>query len=402
MRIFDLYVFRQTLKPLVLSLVIALAVLLIERMLRLLDLVLGAEGPLKIMFEIMAFLVPHYIGLALPLSLLIGVMIAFNRLSRDGEVDALQGAGISLLRQSCATVVVALLVTAITAGTLGYLKPFGRYAYQAMVFAVSNAAFQTLLRPGVFAELDDTTFLIQSIRAESGTFTKVFLYESKPSGSTVITARDGDLIRTVEEGPPLLRLFDGVRLTLRNGQQAAARPAADDAPPAGVLQFTQLRMGLGQDEQRMFRRRGVDEREYTLTELWQRRHDPPAGVRQTDMVAEFHGRLARILSVPFLPLLGIPLALGQRRSERSYGIGIGLLVIILYNQILDLGENMAETGDISVIIGLWLPFAVFASGTLWMFLRASTRVGTAGFSLSLPQFLVRGIDAGLARIGRRF
>ena len=72
MRTFDFYILRQTVKPLAVVLVVALFVLLIERMLRLLDLVLGAQGPLQIVFEIMAYLVPHYIGLALPISLLLG------------------------------------------------------------------------------------------------------------------------------------------------------------------------------------------------------------------------------------------------------------------------------------------------------------------------------------------
>ncbi len=405
MYIFDVYVFRQTLKPLILSLVVALVVLLIERMLRLLDLVLGAEGPLRLMFEIMTFLVPHYIALALPISLLFGVMIAFNRFSRDDEIDALQCAGISLARQSAATMVVALLVTAITAATLGYLKPFGRYAYQSMVFAASNAAFQSLVRPGVFIEAGDKTFLISSIGTETGTFSKVFLYEqNSPTESTVITARDGDLVRSGELGPPLLRLFDGIRLTLRDDQQTASRPeTSTSGPTPGVLRFTELRMGLGQETQPIFRTRGIDEREFTLSELWRRQNNPPPGVRVSDMVAEFHARLARIVSVPFLPLLGIPLALGRRRSDRSYGIAIGLLAIIVYNQILDLGKNMAETGEISVLLGLWLPFVAFASVSTFLFIRASTRLpaSSGGWAWSLLRPLTRAFEIGLARFGRR-
>jgi lipopolysaccharide export system permease protein len=123
MRTIDLYVLRQTLKPLVIALLVALLVLLIERMLRLLDMVLGAQGPVKVVFEIMAYLVPNYISLALPVSLLLGVMLAFNRLSRDGEIDAIQCAGVSLARQSRAALVAGLGIAIITMITLGYLKP---------------------------------------------------------------------------------------------------------------------------------------------------------------------------------------------------------------------------------------------------------------------------------------
>ncbi|MBK8174906.1 MAG: LptF/LptG family permease [Rhodospirillales bacterium] len=402
MRIFDLYVLRQTLKPLCIALVIALLVLLIERMLRLLDLVLGASGPLQMVFEIMAFLVPHYIGLALPISLLLGVMIAFNRLNRDGEIDAMQGAGMSLMHQSRSALIVAVVVAIVTGITLGYLKPFGRYAYQSMVYAVSNAAFETLVRPGVFAEVGNTTFLVHDIEPDGGSFGRIFLFEDKGEGtSTTITARDGVLMRSSDEAPPLLRLSEGIRLNIR-ASEAQQRADAPDAPPVGVLRFQQLRMALSGESSGVFRTRGVDERELTLNELWERRHEPPPGIRVSDMLAELNVRLARALSVPFLPLLGIPLALGRRRSDRSYGLAVGMLCLIIYNQVLDLGKNIAETGEIDPLIGIWLPCLIFVGISGWLFYRASMRLPqSAGPGLpSLWPPLVRLASAARAQFGR--
>lgn len=162
-------------------------------------------------------------------------------------------------------------------------------------------------------------------------------------------------------------------------------------------------MTLGEGEAKFFRPRGADEREFTLSELWRRRFQPPPGVRVSDMRAEFHGRLARVLSVPFLPLMGIPLALGRRRSERSFGLAIGILVLIIYNQVLDFGENVSETGAIGPFVGLWLPFLGFASASVWMFHRASERLPTAfGYGMAtLPGPLARSIGRTFAWIGRQ-
>jgi lipopolysaccharide export system permease protein len=402
MRTIDLYVLRQTLKPLVIALVIALLVLLIERMLRLLDLVLGSQGPVKVVFEIMAYLVPNYISLALPVSLLLGVMVAFNRLSRDGEIDAIQCAGVSLVRQSRAALLAALGIAIITMVTLGYLKPYGRYAYQSMVFLIKNAAFQAFVQAGVFTELEGTTFLVEGVRA--GAFSTVFLHESNADGgTTAVTARNGMLVRPGDQAAPVLRLFDGVRLTVQEDDGGTEKTAGQDAPRVGVLRFQELRMTLGEGQAPIFRPRGADEREYTLTELWQRRFEPPPGVRRSDMVAEFHSRVTRVLSVLFLPLLGIPLALGRRRSDRSYGLALGLLVLIIYNQVLDLGKNIAETGAISPLLGLWLPLLAFASASTWLFRRASSRVPTSGgyAFTSLPAPLVRSVDRTRTWIGRQ-
>jgi lipopolysaccharide export system permease protein len=121
------------------------------------------------------------------------------------------------------------------------------------------------------------------------------------------------------------------------------------------------------------------------------------------MVAEFHSRVTSVLSVLFLPLLGIPLALGRRRSDRSYGLAISLLVLIIYNQVLDLGKNTAETGAISPLLGLWLPLLAFASASTWLFYRASSRLPTSsGYAFSfLPAPLIRSADRTQPWMGRR-
>ena len=112
---------------------------------------------------------------------------------------------------------------------------------------------------------------------------------------------------------------------------------------------------------------------------------------------------SRVISVPFLPLLGIPLAMGRRRSDRFYGIAVGLLILVVYNQVLDFGKNMTEVGTIGPFLGLWLPFLIFAGGSCWMLYRASTTLPRAtGYAVPiLPAPVSRSIASGLAWIRLR-
>lgn len=383
---FDRYILKQILRPLAVSLVLALVVFLIERMLRLLDLVLGSNGPLNVVFEILAYLVPHYMGMALPISLFLGVLIAFSRLSRDGELDAMHGASIGLTRLARPAHAMAIVLTIVAAITIGYLQPYGRYAYQSMVFAISNASFHAFLRAGVFAQTDGTSFLIEEIRPDGIGFGKIFIHEQTEDGESVaITARGGRLGYGETEATPMLSLADGVRLEVEDTETTDASDAGagePTLPTINVLRFEELRTDLGRDTAQLFRPRGKDEREFTLSELWKRRFDPPPDVRSSDMIAEFHGRIVHILTVPLLPFLAIPLALGRRRSERSFGIAIGLAALVIYNQVLDLGENVTETGAIQPWLGLWTPYFIFAFASVFAFRRATTRVpGTRLFSL---------------------
>jgi lipopolysaccharide export system permease protein len=372
MNMLDVYVARQIARPLVIALLVAVLVLLLERMLRLLDLILGAEGPLGLFVELIAYLVPEYAGLALPMSLLLGVMLGFNQLSRDGEVDAFQASGLGLARQARAAVILGVCIAVITGTIVGYAKPFARYAYQAVVYTMTDAAFHFLLRPNLFAEVGSTTVFIQGIRPESGTFVNVFLYESRgDGGSTVITARDGAMSRGAD-GMPMLRLFDGVRLS--TDPTSTARRDAAQQTTTGVLRFAEMRTMLTEETAGLFRARGGDRREFTLGELWAMRDAPPAGMRPTDIISELHVRIVQTLSVLVLPFLAIPFALGRRRSDRIYGITAGLLVLVGYNQLLDFGKNLVQDGSLGVGVALWLPFALLVTGSLWSFWRAAERV----------------------------
>lgn len=380
----DIYILRTIMRPLVTALVVALMVFMIERLLRLVDLILGASGPLKVVFEIMAYLVPHYMSVALPLSFLIGLLVGFNQLSRDGELDALQAAGISRLRTLKAALIAAVVMMFIAMAILGYLKPFARYAFEAIINTITNASLQSLVRAGVFAELGDTILLVQEIRPDEAGFAKVFIVEGGsgygrqgPTGDrTVITATQGRLAQGPIDQPPILRLFDGIRMTLPADKAASA--ASSDGGAFGIVRFQELRTGFGGDDLQMFRQRGKDERELTVTELWQQRDNPPPDVRVSDLNAELHVRIVRSLSILFLPLLAFPLALGRRRSDRSTGIVGALIILIAYDRILDLGKNFAESAVISTGIGLWLPFAVFAGLSTFLFWQVAARVPSSG------------------------
>src|SRR3546814_20659731 len=92
----SIYILRQTMGPLLAAIAVALLVLLTERMLRLLDMVLDTGSGLKLLLQLLAFLVPHSMALALPDAFFLAVLLAFSRLHQTREIDDLGSAGIGL------------------------------------------------------------------------------------------------------------------------------------------------------------------------------------------------------------------------------------------------------------------------------------------------------------------
>jgi lipopolysaccharide export system permease protein len=213
-----------------------------------------------------------------------------------------------------------------------------------------------------------------------------------------VTAERGSLIAAPKGEPSTLFLEDGVRLETREPGAAGGRSTS------GALKFGNFQIPIDLVGQEAFRSRGEDERELTLWEIWQYRESPPPGVTTNEMLAEFHDRLVRSLSVLFLPFLAVPFAIGPRRSGQAYGVAVGLLILVAYNQTLNIGEALASRGEVSSLIGQWLPFAILALGSGALFYRSAFTVPRGGRGLFSPMRALESLMQLLrprARLPRR-
>jgi lipopolysaccharide export system permease protein len=102
----------------------------------------------------------------------------------------------------------------------------------------------------------------------------------------------------------------------------------------------------------------------------------------------------------FLPLLAVPLGIVSRRARRSVGVVVGLVMLILFHNVLRVGESLVETGALPPIIGLWLPGAIFAAIGAWAFHMTSKRPGYNPVSATLDR-TSDIVDAVRRRFARR-
>jgi lipopolysaccharide export system permease protein len=297
----------------------------------------------------------------------LGILLTVGRLSREGELAAIFASGAGLPRLLRPIMGMALVLALITAFLMSYLQPYGRYAYRAAAYALTNASFATLLQSGLFTTLGNTTYMVEEIAEDRSRLHKVFLSRGEPGeDTTTVTAESGMVSRNGPMSP--------VVLTLRNGlQQLVPAAGADGRGNEVVVRFRNFETVFG-DADDGFRRRGDNEREMTLMELWRARAAPPPGVDPWEVEAELHARLVRILTLPVLPLLAIPLGVGPIRGQRSYGLVVGLAALIAFHQVIQFGEALVDNNAAPAWLGLWLPFSVLALGSLALFARTAKGV----------------------------
>ena len=365
MAVVDRYILRQIAKPILTAITIGLLVLLAERMVRLLGVTLGKHNSFGVVFELLAYLLPHYLGLAIPVALFLGLLFGFNKLSRDSEIDAFLAAGIGLHRLVQPVLLLSVVFAICSLLIFGWLQPHARYAYRAVLFTVKNVEVFYLAEEGVFMQAGARTFILDRLSRKDGSFRKIFLFDNRgEKGGETITASSGRLVPDPRGQRPILHLEQGHRLELPSWTDASS----DSPLPSPVVgDFAFADTPLGKISDKFTRARGIDERELTLPELIDRRNSPPSGVTLRSMSAELNNRLVNVVAMMVLPILALPFAIGRRRHLRAYRFGVAVALLIGFHEIMDQGGLITENTGITPLLTIWTPFVLLVIFAVWRF-----------------------------------
>lgn len=356
----DRYLLAAALRPLASALAVALLTLLMERLLRLVKLVASGGGSLDLVMWMALNLVPHYLGLAIPAALFFAVHAVMARLDAGSELDAIRGAGVPLSRACRAFFLLAFALAGLALAVVGWLQPLGRYEYRALAHAISQRVWNGELPAATLVQVAEG-LLVSAERVEAGgrRLERVFIRQSFKDGSlTVTTARGGRMVLAADQQHMRVQLEDGEKLRLTPGGNTQVFAFT------GLTDMVTIRVAP-----EPFRPRGAEEREFTLPELGEMLAGRQASdIPRRRLAAEFHARLVRAVSLPFVPILAVGLGITAKRAPRGMGLVAGGLVLFLYHHALLTGESLADSGRADPVAVLWGAFGLFSLINLLLYL----------------------------------
>jgi len=366
------------------ALLVTLLALLMERILRLIDLVATQGAPLELVVGMVLNLVPHYLGLALPATFCIATLTALATLSRENEIDVLENSGWSLRRIGVPFIAAAVVLALISLPLFGVLQPYTRYGYRAIKHAAQNAGWAGRLEEGVFVDAGNGLLISAGEVDPTGrVLSRVFVIQREEGSESVFTAERG-LILPDEEARV-------VRLLLKDGRGLVA---------GGWLDFENLKLSREfAIDRNPFRPRGRSERELTFGELLTRASGADGFPPEPRYLAEFHGRLVRTFSLIGVALMSVPLGVTRKRAPVWPRMVLALAILVGFDQILQTVQSLASLGRIDPALGLWGVCAVFTLGSAWLY-----AVTPGQGSPSPLRGLLRRVDTlfgDLAIFGRR-
>lgn len=354
--------------------VFACCVLLLERLLHIFEIISNSNDSAPDVARMVYNLLPHYLGIALPMALIVGTIITVDHFSKSSELTAALGAGVSLLRITKPFFLLAALLSVLTIFIEGYMKPVGEYNYQQIENSVKQRGFTAVLREGTFTSVGTRTFFAGT-DLPNNEIGPIFIYESSEDGAgdqvgiRITTANQGRLlVREDANGKktddPILYLSSGRVHQIQNDKQID-----------GDLDFESSSI-VGAATPITFRERGYDEGELTSLELFKNRNGTEfTTVTKETNNAALHFRAARTVLLLLLPFVAVPFGLNYGRNPSSAGIFIGVVFIVSLQKLLEFGQSLGASGIIPPWAGIWPTIGCVAIFTAYIFWRSAFKIG---------------------------
>jgi lipopolysaccharide export system permease protein len=332
-RILDRYIFREIASTWLGVTMVLLLILLTNQFARVLGDVAKGDLPREAAMSVIGLSGAQYLTIIVPIGLFLAVMLALGRLYRDSEMPAMMACRVGpvdIYRP------LLWLLVPLTLGVAWLALDLGPRALQEVDRVSSEARREADLgsmEPGRFTEVGANDAVVYGERVlPDGSMQNVFLQRRVGDGRLeVVVAQSGE---QVESDDPDVRF-----LVLRDGRRYEGVP--------GTSQFRVVE----------FAEHGIP---YRLPSLDAPEPTPRAmsfsalmRAGQIEHIAEMQWRIGIPLATIILGILAVPLSKTQPRAGRYGRLAIGLLVFIIYLNMLSAAKAWIEQGSVSPTVGLW-------------------------------------------------
>ncbi len=365
MRILTRYILREVTAHALIGVGIFTFVLFTRDLGRILELVVRASAPLPSVAEIFFFTVPLALTYTLPMSVLVGILIGLSRLAADSEITAMRasGMGVWTFLRVLSIFVVAAWVLALGNGL--YVAPRAQAALGHLEERLKSSQVSFEIQPRVFYEgFPKYVVYVQDVKSAQGAavWKGVFMADLTDATNPKITLAKEGIV--VSEGP------DRLHLHLLDGSAHETDPKDPSHYQISTFQETDIPIELPSAESKADE--SLPAGVMRTGALWEKaaRVDP---VSARWYLIEFHRRFALPTACLVLALVGIPLGLSSKKSGKSGGFVLTIVLVFVYYVVSLVGVSLARQGRVAPWFGAWLADLVFLALALFLLWHAEKR-----------------------------
>ena len=336
------YLFRQILLSVLFSCLAITIVIWFSQSIKLLALVINNGGTLWSFLKLMILILPTFLPLVLPLSLMVGALFVYHRMIMESELVVMQASGMGPMALTTPALYVGMVIALIGYALSTYIAPIANHELVRLQYQIRDDHSVLLLRTGSFNDIKEGLTFYARERGPEGQMLGILIHDTrKPEKPVTIMSESGELLH----GP------HGPQVLVKNGVRQ------DVDPKTGILSqltFNSYMVDLGALDDN-FSTRWREPRERMMNELINPdpTDTPPSAV--TQFLAEFHMRL----TMPFLAITFVLISCMFILTGSFDRRGITVKIVLAATTVIILEATMLSvvnmiTKHIWFVIGLYL------------------------------------------------
>jgi LPS export ABC transporter permease LptG len=373
----DLYVGRQYLRVFVLGLVGLLGIFYISTFMDLADKLFKGSATSAMLLRYFYYQTPQFVYYVIPMAALVSTLVTVGLMTKNSEIVVVKACGVSLYRMAVPLFLFAVAASGALFGLQEQVLAYSNREADRLNRLIRGIPLQSqgpLGRRWIFGQNGDI-YHYELFDARSNEFTQLATYRLQPRAWGLESITRAARVRLVKEPQA-----DG---------ELSATWRATQGWTRGFAQTTGANRGRGRQDlvtYEVFGERDLtleppsyfkgaepDPEQMTFGQLQEYIHLLRSGgynaVRH--MVA-----LQRKVAFPFvtvvMTLLAVPFGVTTGRRGALYGIGIGIVLAILYWTMMSVFAAMGAGGLLSPVLAAWAPNILAASVAIFLLLTVRT------------------------------
>jgi lipopolysaccharide export system permease protein len=364
-RTLSCYLLSEILPPFLLGLLTFTFILLIARILKLVELIVTRGIPLTQVGRLLVLILPTFLELTLPMAFLLAILLGLGRLSGDQELLALKSSGVSPVQILIPLIFMAASVAIITFLLTTWVRPAAQVALKDELYNIAKTRVGTVLREKVFNDdFPNILIYVEEIIPPGNVAQGILIIDKRETAKENIIVGKVGLINTEEQTHTLsLRLFDG-------SIYERDRTRSDFSQTNFNIYDFKLDLDEFIGPAKM---KDAGPKEMSLNRLLKTIDEKQAaGLNARPELMELHQRIAFSFAPIVFCLLGVSLSLLPRtsRANRSWGVALCVVWLVVYYALLSLGKALGERGAFHPFVALWFPNIIIGVISFHLFRKA--------------------------------
>lgn len=358
MSLIDRYVLSAFLRVLMWAMLAFLAVFVLFDLVDHIDDFIDDDATLIEILKYYLYLIPQFVDLVLPISMLLASMFSVGMLSKNRESTAMLSAGVSTARMTRSLLVTGIVVTGLSLGWReAVVAESNRRLHDVREYEIEGKEPASLRGRSDFTHVDELgrVYVVNRFRPRPPTLDRLSIQTF--SDSTLVERIDARRAVWVEDH---WELRDGALRRFGPGGRETVEPFEVrelDGPNEPPLNFS---------------RRKVKHEEMNYRELgefadWVDRTGGDSTRYRADMAQKISFPVINFLVV----LLGVSIGSARRRANLWAGFGITVALAFGYYILMKFGLEFGRSGKLDVLVSAWGGNVVYGIAGAWLFWRAN-------------------------------